>query len=86
MAHEVEYAAAETKGCSSRLTIGGKIFFARLPESSNQSTRYFAGDQKGIITKEISRIEFDFWLNTLAENGEEIDLIRRELSEGRKYP
>ncbi len=85
MVHEIAYATAETKGCSSKLTIEGKIFYVRLLESSMQRARYFAGDQNGTITKEISQNEFNFWLGTLADNEEEIEKIRMKLNVGKKY-
>jgi len=85
MAHEVDYAAAETRGCSSKLTIENRIFYVKLFASSNQPI-YFAGDQKGIITKEISAAEFDFWLGTLADDEEETKQVRKKLSSGKKYP
>lgn len=86
MAHEVDYTSAETRGCSSKLIIEDKIFYVKLFNSSNQKPRYFAGDQKGIITKEISKTEFDFWLSTLTEEKEEIKLIRKKIDLGKKYP
>jgi len=85
MVHEIDYAAAETKGCSSKLTIAHKIFYVRLIESSTHLARYFAGDQKGKITKEISPNEFDFWLKTLADTEEETEKIKKRLILGRKY-
>ena len=85
MVHEVDYATAETRGCSSKLTIENKIFYVRLLESCMQPARYFAGDQKGIITKEISPNEFDFWVETLSDKEEEIEQIKKELNLGKKY-
>lgn len=85
MVYEVDYAAAETRGCSSKLTIENKIFYVRLLDSCTKPARFFAGDQKGIITKEISQNEFDFWLKTLVSRQEEIDQIRRKLDSGRRY-
>ncbi|HII85533.1 TPA: hypothetical protein HA273_02945 [Candidatus Bathyarchaeota archaeon] len=85
MAHEVDYATAETRGCSSKLTIENKIFYVKLFGSSTQPSRYFAGDKKGIITKEISKTEFDFWLRALANEEEEIKQIRKKIDSGKKY-
>jgi hypothetical protein len=85
MVYEVDYAAAETKGCSSRLTIENKIFYVRLLESCTKPPRFFAGDQRGIITKEISPNEFDFWLKTLAGKEEEIEQIKKRLNSGKRY-
>ena len=86
MAYEVDYSVAETRGCSSKLIIEDKIFYVKLFESPNQPTRYFAGDQKGIIMKEISKAEFEFWLGTLTAKEEEIKQIRTKLNSGKKYP
>jgi len=85
MVHEVDYATAETRGCSSKLTIENKIFYVRLLESCMQPTRYFVSDQKGIIIKEISPNEFDFWVETLSDKEEEIEQIKKELNLGKKY-
>ena len=85
MVHEVDYATAETRGCSSKLTIENKIFYVRLLESCMQPTRYFVSDQKGIIIKEISPNEFDFWVETLSDKEEEVEQIKKELNLGKKY-
>ena len=86
MAHLVDYVAAETKGCSSKLKIEDKIFYVKLFSSSKQPTRYFAADQKGTITKEISQTEFDFWLKALSGEEAEIEQIKKKLESGKKYP
>ncbi len=85
MSFEVDYAEAEKKGCSSRLTIDNRIFYVRLFESPMEKPRYFAGDQKGIIVKEISEKEFFFWLTTLVEKDADSEDIRRNLAIGKKY-
>ena len=86
MKYEVDFTTAEAKGCSSKLTIEDRIFYIKLFESPTQHARYFAGDQKGVITKEISRTEFDFWLRTLAGTDADIKEIRKKLILGKKYP
>lgn len=85
MVYEVDYASAEAKGCSSKLTIENKIFYIRLLKSCTDPARYFAGDSKGIVTKEISPNEFDFWLKTLADKEDEIEQIRKKLNLGKRY-
>ncbi len=85
MGHHVDYSTAESKGCSSRLKIEDKVFYVKLLESSKQPARYFAADQKGTITKEISQTEFNFWLETLSDDEAEIKQIKNKLGSGRKY-
>ncbi len=85
MVYEVDYSSAEAKGCSSKLTIENKIFYIKLLESSKQPARYFVGGQKGIITKEISPNEFDFWVKTLSYKEDEIEQIKKKLRLGKKY-
>ena len=86
MSYEVDYAEAEKEGCSSKLTIENRIFYVKLFESPTQKARYFAADQKGIITKEISETEFGFWLETLSDKATDIANIKHQLSSGKKYP
>jgi hypothetical protein len=85
MGYEVDYAAGEKEGCSSKLTIEHRIFYVKLFESPVGSAKYYAGDQNGIF-KEISRREFDFWLKVLADNEKEIEDIRKQIGSGKKYP
>ncbi|HLC00003.1 MAG TPA: hypothetical protein VJL33_01600 [Candidatus Bathyarchaeia archaeon] len=86
MGYEVDYAEAKKKVCSSKLTIENRVFYVKLFESPAEKTRYFAGDQKGIIVKEISESEFFFWLETLAEKVSDVENIKRQLGSGKKYP
>jgi hypothetical protein len=85
MGYEVDYAEAEKQGCSSKVTIENRIFYVKLFESSTEPARYYAGDQKGVILKEISKKEFDFWLKTLADKESDIEGIKRKISSGKKY-
>ena len=84
MGYEVDYAEAEKKGCSSRLTIENRIFYAKLLESPTEKTRYFAADQKGVITKEISENEFFFWLETLTGKKTDVEDIKTKLGSGKR--
>jgi hypothetical protein len=84
MVYEVDYAAGEKEGCSSKLTIEHRIFYVKLFELPPESARYYAGDQHGIL-KEISKGEFDFWLKVLADNEQEIEYIKKKISLGKKY-
>jgi len=85
MGYEVDYATAEAKGCSSKLTIENRIFYVKLFEASTQPARYYAGDQKGVIIKEISKNEFDFWLKALTDKQTDVEEIKKKLSSGKKY-
>jgi hypothetical protein len=85
MGYEVEYVQAEKKGCSSKLTIENRIFYVKLFESPAEIARYYAGDQDGIIFKEISKKEFYFWLEVLANTESDIKDIEKKLNSGKKY-
>ena len=66
MPYEVDYAAGEKAGCTSKITIADRIFYVKLFSAS--PSRFFSGDQKGIIQKEISKAEFELWINILADS------------------
>ena len=85
MAYEVDYVEGEKEGCSSKLTIENKIFYIKLFESPAESAKYYAGDQNGIIFKEISKTEFDLWLRILAGKAADIEDIRTKINSGKKY-
>ena len=70
-------------GCSSKLVIADRIFYVKL--FSSEPSRFFSGDQKGVIQKEISKAEFDLWLNILADNEIEVLDIQKKLGLGKKY-
>ena len=84
MDYEVDYAEGEKEGCSSKLEIEHRIFYVKLFTLPQESARYYAGDQHGLL-KEISKGEFDFWLKALAENEQEIEAIKKKISLGKKY-
>ena len=85
MGYEVDYANAEKKGCSSKLTIENRIFYVKLFESPAEMARYYAGNQDGAILKEISKKEFNFWLEVLADTESDIKDIEKKISSGKKY-
>ena len=66
MGYEIDFAAGERAGCSSKLVIADRIFYVKV--FSSEPSRFFSGDQKGVIQKEISKAEFDMWVNILADN------------------
>jgi hypothetical protein len=83
LGYEVDYDAGEKAGCSSKLTIADRIFYVKL--FSSQPTRFFSGDQKGVIQKEISKTEFELWVKILADSEAYAVEIQRKLSFGKKY-
>ncbi len=83
MGYEVDYAKGEKAGCSSQITIADRIFYVKL--FNTQPTRYFSGDQQGIIQKEISKSEFELWLSVLADDETQVSEIQQKLLLGRKY-
>jgi hypothetical protein len=83
MGFEIDYNAAERSGCSSKLVIADRIFYVKL--FSSEPSRFFSGDQKGVIQKEISKAEFELWINILADNEIEVLDIQKKLCLGKKY-
>jgi len=83
MNYEIDYDAAEYVGCSSKIVIADRIFYVKL--FSNQQAQFFSGDQQGVIQKEISKTEFDLWINILAESEADVSIIQKELILGKKY-
>ena len=83
MGYEIDYDAGEKAGCSSKITIADRIFYVKL--FSSQPSRFFSGDQKGVIQKEISKAEFELWVNILADSEADAAEIQKELSLGKKY-
>jgi hypothetical protein len=84
MPYEVDYAAGERERCSSKLTIGNRVFYVKIFESPAQPAKFYAGDQNGIL-KEISRTEFDLWLKILADKEADTEDIKKKVSSGKKY-
>jgi hypothetical protein len=83
MGYEIDYAAGERAGCSSELVIADRIFYVKV--FSSEPSRFFSGDQKGVIQKEISKAEFDMWVNILADNEADALDIQKKLCLGKKY-
>lgn len=83
MGYEVDFAAGEKADCSSKITIADRIFFVKLFLS--QPTRYFSGDQKGVIQKEISKTEFELWINILSDTEVDAAEALKKLTSGKKY-
>ena len=83
MGYEVNYNAGELSGCSSELIIADRIFYVK--HFASGPSRFFSGDQKGIIQKEISKAEFDLWVNILADNETQAREVQKKLILGKKY-
>ena len=85
MVYEVDYIAGERQSCSSKLSIDDRIFYVKLFASPANSNKYFSADQKGIVEKEISRTEFELWLNILTDKDEDVKDILGKISLGKKH-
>lgn len=83
MGYEIDYGGGERVGCSSKIVIADRIFYVKL--FSSEPSRFFSGDQQGVIQKEISKAEFELWINILADNDAEVNTIQKKLSLGKKY-
>jgi len=83
MGYEVDYKAGEKAGCSSKITIADRIFYAKL--FATAPARYFSGDQQGVIQKEISKAEFELWVGILSDSEADAAEALKKLSIGKKY-
>ena len=83
MSYEIDYAKGEKASCSSKLTIADRIFYVKHFMSG--ASRFYSGDQAGIIQKEISETEFKLWVNILADNKVQAAEIQDKLAIGKKY-
>ena len=83
MGYEIDYSGGEQVSCSSKIVIADRIFYVKLLIS--QPSRFFSGDQQGVIQKEISKAEFELWINILADSEADVGAIQKKLSSGKKY-
>ena len=83
MGYEIDYAKGEQVGCSSKIEIADRIFYVKL--FSSEPSRFFSGDQQGVIQKEISKAEFELWINILADTEADAGGIQKRLCLGKKY-
>jgi hypothetical protein len=81
--YEIDYSKGEGAGCSSQIVIADRIFYVKL--FSAQPSKYFSGDQQGIIQKEISKNEFQLWIGVLADSEADVAEIQKKLALGKKY-
>ncbi len=83
MGYEIDYPSGEKAGCSSKIVIADRIFYVKL--FSSGPTRFYSGDQQGVIQKEISKAEFELWINILADSQSDCKTIMENLSIGKKF-
>ena len=83
MVYEIDYAEGERVSCSSKIVIADRIFYVKL--FSFGQSRFFSGDQQGVIQKEISKAEFELWISILADSEADVSVIQKKLSLGKKY-
>jgi hypothetical protein len=83
MGYEIDYVEGERVDCSSKIIIADRIFYIKLFTSG--SSRFFSGDQQGVIQKEISKAEFELWINILVDRESDANLIQKKLGLGKKY-
>jgi hypothetical protein len=81
--YKINYTLGERVGCSSQIEIADRIFYVKLFISS--PSRFFSGDQQGVIQKEISKAEFELWISILADSEADVKQILEQLSSGKKY-
>jgi hypothetical protein len=81
--YEIDYTDGERVSCSSKIVIADRIFYVKL--FSSEQAKFFSGDQQGVIQKEISKAEFELWLNILADNEDDVNTIQKKLSLGKRY-
>ena len=82
MGYEINYLAGEKMGCSSKITLADRIFYVKL--FLEAPSKFYSGDQEGIIQKEISTTEFELWVNVLADEAD-VKEINQKLRLGKKY-
>ena len=83
MSYQIDYITGEKAGCSSKITIADRIFY--IKHFSANPSRFYSGDQQGVIQKEISKNEFELWINILTENEAENAEIKKKLALGKKF-
>jgi hypothetical protein len=83
LGYEISYIEGEHSGCSSKITVADRIFYAKLFNSA--PSKFFSGDQQGVIQKEISKAEFELWINILADDEAQASEIQKKMAMGKKY-
>jgi hypothetical protein len=81
----LDYVSAESEGCSSKIVLDDRIFYVKLLTSPVGSAKYFSANQDGHLQKEISKSEFELWVNILADNDSDVKDILEKITQGKKY-
>ncbi|MCL2173014.1 MAG: hypothetical protein LBH62_07775 [Nitrososphaerota archaeon] len=85
MTYMLDYVSAESEGCSSKIVLDDRIFYVKLLTSPVGSAKYFSANQDGHLQKEISKSEFELWVNILADNDSDVKDILEKITQGKKY-
>jgi hypothetical protein len=86
MTYEIHYISAEKEGYSAKIILDGdRVFYVKLSTTPEGVTKYFSADQKGNLQKEISKAEFELWVNILADNTTDEKNILEKITQGKKY-
>ena len=85
MTYTLDYDSAESENCSSKIILDDRIFYVKLLSSPNDTAKYFSADQNGHLQKEISKSEFELWINILADNESDAKTILEKTTQGKKY-
>jgi hypothetical protein len=85
MTYELDYVSAEREGCSSKIVFEVRAFYVRLLSSPEGAAKYFVADTDGHLQKEISKSEFELWVNILADNDSDVNIILERVMQGKKY-
>jgi len=85
MTYELDYLSAESENCSSKIVLDDRIFYVKLLSSPDGFARYFSADQNGHLQKEISKSEFELWVNILTDSESDVAVILEKVTRGKKY-
>jgi hypothetical protein len=86
MTYEIDYVTAEKEGYSSKIILDGdRVFYVKLLSFPENGAKYFSADIQGNLQKEISKTEFELWVNILADNDADVKVILEKLTQGKKY-
>ncbi len=83
MVYKIDYIAGERAGCSSQIIIADRIFYVKLFNLA--PSKFFSGDQQGLIQKEISKAEFEIWMGILSDSEADVKEIEDKVSLGKKF-
>jgi len=83
LGYEISCELGEKAGCSVQIVIADRIFYVKHFNSGE--SRFFSGDQQGIVQKEISQAEFELWLGILADCEADVAEIQKKLASGKKF-